>query len=211
MADFRIGLTGGVASGKSALGRAFEALGVTVADADVAAREAVAAGSEGLAAVVDAFGAEVLAADGSLDRAAMRSRIFDDPDAKRRLEAIVHPRVRAALAAQCDRAPGAYVVVAIPLLAEVGGRVAYPWLQRILVVDVPVETQHARLIARDGIDAALAERMLAAQATREDRLAIADDIVANTGSLEDLERHAQALDALYRNLATAAEPVRVGA
>lgn len=211
MAGFRIGLTGGVASGKSALGRAFEALGVTVADADVAARDAVAAGSEGLAAVVAAFGSEVLAADGSLDRAAMRRRIFDDAQAKQRLEAIVHPRVRAALAAQCDRAPGAYVIVAIPLLAEVGGRGAYPWLQRILVVDVPAETQRARLIARDGIDAALAERMLAAQATREDRLAIADDVVANTGSLEDLQRHAQALDALYRNLAAAAEPARAGA
>lgn len=211
MAGFRIGLTGGVASGKSALGRAFEALGVTVADADVAARDAVAAGSEGLAAVVAAFGSEVLAADGSLDRAAMRRRIFDDAQAKQRLEAIVHPRVRTALAAQCDRAPGAYVIVAIPLLAEVGGRGAYPWLQRILVVDVPAETQRARLIARDGIDAALAERMLAAQATREDRLAIADDVVANTGSLEDLQRHAQALDALYRNLAAAAEPARAGA
>lgn len=206
MAEFRIGLTGGVASGKSALGRAFEALGVTVADADVAARDAVAAGSEGLAAVVDAFGPDVLTADGALDRAAMRRRIFDDADAKRRLEAIVHPRVRAALAAQCERAPGPYAIAAIPLLAEVGGRAAYPWLQRVLVVDVPTQTQHARLVARDGIDAALAERMLAAQATREDRLAVADDIVANTGSLDDLQRHAQALDALYRALAAAAEP-----
>jgi len=206
MAGFRIGLTGGVASGKSALGRAFEALGATVADADVAARDAVAAGSEGLAAVVDAFGPDVLTADGALDRAAMRRRIFDDAEAKRRLEAIVHPRVRAALAAQCERAPGPYAIAAIPLLAEVGGRAAYPWLQRVLVVDVPTRTQHARLVARDGIEAALAERMLAAQATREDRLAIADDVVANTGSLDDLQRHAQALDALYRALAAAAEP-----
>lgn len=201
MAGFSIGLTGGVASGKSALGRAFEALGVTVADADVAARDAVAAGSEGLAAVVDAFGRGVLGADGSLDRAAMRRRIFQDSEARQRLEAIVHPRVRAALAGQCAQAPGPYAIAAIPLLAEVGGRTAYPWLQRILVVDVPTRTQHARLIARDGIDAALAERMLAAQASREDRLAIADDVVANTGSLDDLQRHAQALDALYRALA----------
>lgn len=203
MAGFRIGLTGGVASGKSALGRAFEALGVTVADADVAARDAVAAGSEGLAAVVDAFGPGVLAADGSLDRAAMRRRIFQDSEARQRLEAIVHPRVRAALAAQCAQAPGPYAIAAIPLLAEVGGRTAYPWLQRILVVDVPTLTQHARLVARDGIDAALAERMLAAQASREDRLAIAHDVVVNTGSLDDLQRHAQALDVLYRALAEA--------
>ena len=203
MAGFRIGLTGGVASGKSALGRAFEALGVTVADADLAARDAVAAGSEGLAAVVDAFGPEVLGADGSLDRAAMRRRIFQDSEARQCLEAIVHPRVRAALAGQCAQATGPYAIAAIPLLAEVGGRTAYPWLQRILVVDVPTLTQYARLIARDGIDAALAERMLAAQASREDRLAIADDVVANTGSLDDLQRHAQALDALYRALAEA--------
>lgn len=201
MAAYCVGLTGGIASGKTAVGRAFEALGIVVADADLAAREAVAAGSTGLAEVVAAFGPDILAADGSLDRAAMRQRVFGDDGARKRLEAIVHPRVRETLMRQCAQAPGAYAIAAIPLLAEVGGRIAYPWLQRFLVVDAPVETQRARLIQRDGIDAALADRMIAAQATREQRLAIADDVIVNSGSLDDLQRHVAALDARYRQLA----------
>jgi dephospho-CoA kinase len=193
MARYRIGLTGGIASGKSAVASAFEALGIVVADADIAAREAVSPGSEGLAAVFAAFGSEVLAADGSLDRAAMRRRIFGDDDARRRLEAIVHPRVRETLARTCDAAASPYAVV--------GGRDAYPWLHRILVVDVPVEVQRSRLLARDGIDEALADRMIAAQATRAQRLALADDVIVNTGTLDDLHRHVTALDARYRALA----------
>ncbi len=201
MSDFIIGLTGGVASGKSAVTARFEALGVAVADADVAAREAVAPGSGGLAEVVAAFGPGVLAPDGALDRAAMRRRVFDDDDARRRLEAIVHPRVRAALHAACAAAPGAYAVAAIPLLAEGGGRAAYPWLDRILVVDVPVAVQHARLLRRDGIDAGLADRMIAVQATRAQRLGIADDVIVNDGPLEALDAHVAALDRRYRRLA----------
>lgn len=200
MSGFVVGLTGGIASGKSAVAREFTALGVHVADADVAARDAVAAGSAGLAEVVAAFGAGVLDASGALDRAAMRRRIFEDTDAKRMLEAIVHPRVRAALQAECAAAPGPYAVAAIPLLSEAGGRDAYPWLDRILVVDAPVEAQRARLLARDGIDAALADRMIAAQATRAQRLAIADDVLANTGTLADLAGHVAALDRVYRLL-----------
>src|SRR5690606_31929637 len=113
MSEFIVGLTGGVASGKSAVAQRFKARGVFVADADVAAREAVAPGSDGLAEVVAAFGADVLAADGALDRAAMRRRIFDDDQARARLEAIIHPRVRTALRAACEAAPGAYAVAAI--------------------------------------------------------------------------------------------------
>lgn len=202
MADYRIGLTGGIASGKTAVCRSFESLGIVVADADIAAREAVAVGSEGLAEVVAAFGPEVLDADGGLDRAAMRRRVFGDDDARRRLEAIVHPRVRARLAQICAEAPGAYAIAAIPLLTEVGGRAAYPWLERILVVDVPVAVQRERLLARDGIDAALADRMIAAQATREQRLALADDVIVNAGNLDDLHRQVVALDARYRSLAS---------
>lgn len=202
MADYRIGLTGGIASGKTAVCRSFESLGIVVADADIAAREAVAVGSEGLAEVVAAFGPEVLDADGGLDRAAMRRRVFGDDDARRRLEAIVHPRVRARLAQICAEAPGSYAIAAIPLLTEVGGRAAYPWLQRILVVDVPVALQRERLLARDGIDAALADRMIAAQATREQRLALADDVIVNAGNLDDLHRQVVALDARYRSLAS---------
>lgn len=203
MSDYIIGLTGGVASGKGEVARRLRAHGVLVADADVAAREAVAAGSAGLAEVVAAFGSDVLDATGALDRAAMRRRVFADAAARRTLEAIVHPRVRAALQAACAAAPGPYAVAEIPLLAEGGGRAAYPWLDRILVVDVPPAVQLARLVQRDGIDAALAGRMLAAQASREQRLAIADDVIVNAGPLASLDTQVAALDRQYRALATA--------
>lgn len=201
MSGFLVGVTGGVASGKSEVTRQFQALGVTVADADAAAREAVAPGSEGLAEIVAAFGAGSLSPEGALDRAAMRRRIFADADARRRLEAIVHPRVRTLLHHACAAAPGPYAVAAIPLLAEGGGRAAYPWLDRILVVDAAVETQRARLMRRDGTDAALAAGMIAAQATREQRFAIADDVIVNDGPLEALGAHVQALHRRYLALA----------
>jgi len=201
MAGFLVGLTGGVASGKSALADRFAGMGTTVADADVAAREAVAIGSEGLDEVVAAFGAEVLDAAGALDRPAMRRRVFADEAARRTLESIIHPRVRAWLRTACQAAPGAYAIAAIPLLAEGGGRLAYPWLDRILVVDVPREVQVRRLLARDGVDEALANRMIDAQATRRERLAIADDIVVNDGPIERLDATARELDAQYRALA----------
>ena len=200
MAHYVVGLTGGVASGKSTVARLFAARGIAVADADVAAREAVATGSEGLADVVAAFGPGVLAADGSLDRAAMRARVFGDDAARRRLEAIVHPRVRAWLRAACAAADGPYAIAAIPLLAE-GGRDAYAWLARVLVVDAPASVQLQRLQRRDGIDATLAGRMLAAQADRATRLAIADDVLVNDGAEEALAAHVAALDARYRALA----------
>lgn len=201
MSGFIIGVTGGVASGKSEVTRRFEALGVVVADADVAAREAVSPGSEGLAEVVAGFGADVLAPDGSLDRAAMRRHVFGNDAARRRLEAIIHPRVRASLRETCAAAPGPYAVAAIPLLAEGGGRAAYPWLSRILVVDVPVDVQRARVMARDRVDAELAQRMIAAQATRDQRLAIADDVIVNDGPIEALAAHVAELDRRYRSLA----------
>ena len=203
MSSFVIGLTGGVASGKSEVGRRFEALGIFVGDADQAAREAVAIGSDGLADVVDMFGAGVLAADGSLDRPAMRRRVFTDADARKRLEGIIHPRVRELLHAACQRADSPYAIAAVPLLAEGGGRKAYPWLRRILVVDVPKGVQLARLLQRDGIDEALARRMLEVQATREQRLAISDDVLANDGEMDALGPHVAALDRMYRTLAQA--------
>lgn len=201
MSDYIIGLTGGVASGKSAVEACFRALGVAVADADAAARDAVAPGSDGLAEVVASFGSSVLDAEGRLDRPAMRRRVFADPDARRQLEGIVHPRVRKALADACRAAAGAYAVASIPLLAEGGGRDAYPWLDRILVVDVREDVQLARLLRRDGIDAALARTMLGAQATRQQRLAIADDVLVNDRALEALPAQVEALDRLYRRLA----------
>jgi dephospho-CoA kinase len=201
MSDYVIGLTGGIASGKSAVSQRFEALGIVVADADAAAREAVAVGSDGLADLVDMFGTGVLAADGSLDRPAMRRRVFADPDARKRLEGIIHPHVRELLHATCARAGSPYAIAAVPLLAEGGGRRAYPWLQRILVVDVPEAVQLQRLLQRDGIDELLARRMIEVQATRRQRLAVADDVLANDGPLQALDERVAALDRLYRNLA----------
>ena len=201
MSEFIIGLTGGVASGKSEVGRHFEALGIVVADADQAARDAVAIGSEGLADVVDMFGAGVLASDGSLDRPAMRRRVFADADARKRLEGIIHPRVRELLHGACEKADSPYAIAAVPLLAEGGGRNAYPWLQRILVVDVPEAVQLQRLLRRDGIDELLARRMIEVQATRRQRLAIADDVLVNDGGLDALGEKVAALDRLYRGLA----------
>lgn len=201
MSDYIIGLTGGVASGKGVVADGFLALGVAVIDADAAARDAVGTGSPALAAIVDAFGPRVLDADGALDRAAMRRRVFADDADRRRLEAIVHPHVRDALRRASAVAPGVYCVVVVPLLAEGGGRDGYPWLDRILVVDVHVDVQRERLMRRDAIDGALAARMLAAQAGRRERLAIADDVLVNDGLPQALRPHVAALDRQYRSLA----------
>ena len=201
MSHFVIGLTGGIASGKTEVTHRFEALGVVVADADLAAREAVAIGSDGLADVVDMFGAGVLAADGSLDRPAMRRRVFNDADARKRLEGIIHPHVRELLHAACARADTPYAIAAVPLLAESGGRKAYPWLHRILVVDIPETMQLQRLLQRDGIDEDLARQMMGVQANRQQRLAIADDVLVNDGPLDQLDAQVAALDQLYRTLA----------
>ena len=157
-----VAVTGGVASGKSALTGAFAELGVPVADADVAAREVVAPGSDGLARIVEHFGTDVLDDAGSLDRGRMRKRIFADPSARRALEQIIHPRVRTWLRTAADNWQAPYGLLAIPLLVESGD--AYAWVDRVLVVDVPESTQLARLRQRDGISAELAQSMLSAVA-----------------------------------------------
>ena len=198
MADVVVAVTGGVASGKSECTRAFEARGIVVADADVAARAVVAPGEAALAAIVAHFGPELLSRDGTLDRAAMRRRVFADGEARRTLEAMLHPPIRRWLQAACAAAPGPYVVVAIPLLTEGGGRAAYPWLARIVVVDVPEAVQQARLMQRDGIDATLARRMIAAQATRRQRLSIADDVIVNDGPVDHLRDCVARLDTRFR-------------
>ena len=203
MSDYFIGLTGGIASGKSALEKAFAARGITVADADLLARAVVEPGEPALDAVVAHFGDGVLQADGRMDRAALRVRVFNDEAARRALEGILHPAIRARLHAICMAAPSPYAIAMVPLLAEGGGRSTYPWLHRILVVDAPEDVQRARLMQRDGIDAGLADRMMAAQATRAERLAMADDIVVNDGDLDHLVRAADALHARYLALAAA--------
>ena len=196
MSDFIVGLTGGVASGKSEVTRRFQALGVEVVDADVAAREVVEPGQPALARIAERFGAGMLLADGRLDRRQLRERVFADAQARRDLEAITHPAIRARVKAQAQAAPGPDAVVAVPLVAE-AGRAAYPWMARVLVVDAPESLQHDRLMRRDGVDEALAARMIAAQASRTVRLAIADDVILNDGDPAHLDTAVAALHARY--------------
>ena len=196
MSDFIVGLTGGVASGKSEVTRRFQALGVEVVDADVAAREVVEPGQPARGRIAERFGAGMLLADGRLDRRQLRERVFADAQARRDLEAITHPAIRARVKAQAQAAPGPYAVVAVPLLAE-AGRAAYPWMARVLVVDAPESLQHDRLMRRDGVDEALAARMIAAQASRTVRLAIADDVILNDGDPAHLDTAVAALHARY--------------
>lgn len=190
-----VALTGGIASGKSAVAERFAARGVEIVDADLVAREVVAPGTPGLAEIAQAFGGDLIDADGHLRRRALRERVFGDAAARRRLEAIVHPRVRARLHERARNARGPYLVLAIPLLVESDG--AYDWVDRVLLVDVPREVQIARLTARDATTPALAEAMLAAQATREARLARADDVIVNDGSLEALDAEVERLHRDY--------------
>lgn len=194
-----VALTGGIASGKSAVTRRFEAHGIGVYDADVAAREVVKPGSEGLAAIVQTFGAGVLDAQGGLDRAAMRRRVFADDMARRQLEAITHPRVRTWLRERAAADAGPYCLLAIPLLAE--NIAHYRWVDRVLVVDAPASVQLERLVRRDGIDEALARRMIERQATREERLALADDLIENAGEESALDAAVEALHQRYLALA----------
>jgi dephospho-CoA kinase len=203
MASFVVAVTGGIASGKSAVTALFAALGVHVADADAIAHAIVAPGEPALAEIAALFGPSLLDADGRLQRARLRELVFADAAARAALEAITHPRIRAALQAQCAQAAGEYALAAIPLLTEaaVPPAQAWPWVQRVLVVDAPPALQRTRLMARDGIDAALADNMLAAQATRAQRLALASDVIVNDGELAALAPAVARLDARYRALA----------
>jgi len=180
----RVGLTGGVASGKSTVAGLLTELGAVVVDADLLAREAVAPGSDGLAEVVEAFGPDVLTLGGGLDRPALGAIVFGDEARRRVLEGIIHPRVRARAAEiEAAAAPDAVVVHDIPLLAETGQAGSF---EAVIVVDVPVETQVARMVGQRGMSREDAEARVAAQATREARLAVATYVVDNTGSREEL-------------------------
>lgn len=191
---FIVALTGGIASGKSAVSAAFARRGVPVLDADLIARQVVEPGQPALAGVIAAFGPEVLGPDGRLDRTALRALVFARPEARRQLESILHPAIRQAFTAASAMAGGPYQIHAIPLLAESGRAREY---DRVLVVDCPRETQLQRLLARDNETPERAEAILAAQATREARLAIATEILPNTGTLDELDAAVERLHAGY--------------
>ena len=192
---FRIGLTGGIASGKSTVANLFAALGVPVVDTDVLSREVVAPGSPLLRQITDHFGDHVQSRDGSLNRQELRKHIFADTEQRKWLEALLHPAIRELTDARCEAAIGPYVMVAIPLLVETGGEARF---DRVLVVDCDPDLQVSRLMARDGIRREEALRMLAAQATREARLAVADDVIRNDGDIASLREQVEKLHLQYR-------------
>ena len=190
----RVAVTGGIASGKTAVTQRFQALGVTVIDADVVSRELVEPGEPSLAEIKRRFGQGVIQEDGRLDRAGLRRIVFADAAARRDLEAILHPRVRERLRLDAEAVDAPYVVLAIPLLAESSH--PYDWLDRVVVVDVPRNVQIERVMRRDGVDHVAAERLLAAQATRAQRLALADDVIVNDGPIDALDAIVARLHAL---------------
>jgi dephospho-CoA kinase len=181
----RIGLTGGIASGKSTVSKLFADLGVPVIDADEVARQVVLPGTPGLAAIQRRFGAGVLNPDGNLNRRALRNVVFDDPGARRELEALLHPLIRAEMERQSAAAGGRYQIFAIPLLVEGGPS---DRVDRVLVVDADEGAQLARVMARDGIGETQARAIMAAQADRAARLSAADEVITNEGSVADLRQ-----------------------
>ena len=198
---FIVGLTGGIGSGKSAATTCFAALGASVVDTDLIAHALTAPGGAAIAAIRRTFGDDMLAADGSLDRSAMRALAFQRPEARRQLEAILHPMIRAESARQCVEVPGPYVILAVPLLIESGDYRAR--CNRICVVDCPEALQVTRVRQRNALPEAQIRSIMAAQAGREQRLAAADDVIDNSGTLEALEVQVERLHARYLAAASA--------
>ncbi|BCX87885.1 dephospho-CoA kinase [Methylomarinovum tepidoasis] len=199
----KIGLTGGIGSGKSTVARLFQRHGVPVIDTDEIARDLVRPGRPALRALVDAFGPDILTADGELDRARLREIAFNDPAAKARLEAILHPRIFSELERRLQALEAPYVIIAIPLLVETG---AWGRVDRVLVVDCPEALQIERVRRRDGWDEALIRRVLASQAGRLERLAVADDVIVNDRDLAHLARQVAELHRLYLRLSGTDDP-----
>jgi dephospho-CoA kinase len=202
----RIGLTGGIASGKSTVAQRFVELGVPVIDADESARFVVAPGQPGLADLTKRFGPGILTADGELDRRALRNLVFADPQLRRDLEAILHPLIRADMERRAGAAAGPYLVMAIPLLVE-GGKPDR--VDRILVVDVDEDVQLRRVMTRDSTTREQARAILAAQASRAVRLKAANDVIVNSGAVSELRQAVDALHERYLRLAATIRPPNV--
>jgi dephospho-CoA kinase len=196
----RIGLTGGIASGKSTVEKRFVELGVPVVNADDSSRIVTALGQPGLLAVTAAFGRSILTPDGGLDRRSLRSRIFQDPARRKELEAILHPLIREDMERRSAAAPGPYVVLSIPLLVEGGIR---DRVDRVLVVDADEDLQLERLMARDAVSAEEARAALAAQTSRVERLRVADDVLVNSGTVPELRQSVDRLHRRYLEIAAA--------
>ena len=195
----RIGLTGGIASGKSTVTQRFAELGVPIIDADVAARAVVQPGTDGLRQVVERFGPEILGTDGALNRGVLRAQIFTDPARRKELEGILHPLIRAHMEHQAKAVVFPYLIMAIPLLIESGSPRSR--VDRILVIDVDEAAQLRRLLARDGSSIEQARAILASQTSRDSRLAAADDVLPNQGTVTDLRQAVDRLHERYLGLA----------
>ena len=191
---YTVALTGGIASGKTLVSDEFSRLGVPVIDTDVIAHEIVNPGQPALQEIEDAFGASILDGDGRLRRKELRALIFTDTGARKKLESILHPKIRQEVAKAISNVKTGYCILAIPLLAESGG---YPNVDRVLVVDVDEETQISRLMSRDNSSRDQAVQALASQASRQQRLAIADDVIDNSASLEDARLEVARLHQTY--------------
>jgi dephospho-CoA kinase len=193
-----IGLTGGVGSGKSTVSRLFEALGVPVIDADLVAREVVEPGEPALEEITAHFGSRILTPEGTLDRGKLREMVFADGEMRKELESILHPRIRARMEEHLGALDAPYAILSIPLLVETGRS---DRVNRILVVDSPDETRIERACRRDGISRERAQSILNAQCSRAERLAVADDVIDNSGPPEDLEKQVKDLHRMYLHLA----------
>jgi dephospho-CoA kinase len=193
-----VGLTGGIGSGKSAVTAEFERLGVPVVDADLVAREVVLPGSDGLREVVEAFGNDVLGADAMLDRTKLRQLVFDDDAKRERLESILHPKIRDQIRDKLDAITAPYCILCVPLLVE---RQGYETVDRVLVIDCNEEIQIARVMSRDNLTRPQVEAIMRSQATREQRLTVADDVVDNSRGLDELRAPIAALHAKYTDIA----------
>ena len=195
---FVLGLTGGIGSGKSAVAACFKQYGIKVVDADIAARKVVEPGMPALQAIAEHFGEQVLQADGTMDRAALRSIVFDDEQQRHWLEQLLHPAIGKWIAAELASATSPYAILESPLLLETEQRKS---TQRALVVDVSKELQIERATARDDNSREQIEAIIAAQLPREERLTRADDVIDNSGSLEDLEKAVKILHQQYLDIA----------
>ena len=199
MSGFIVGLTGGIGSGKSTVADAFVALGAGLVDTDVIARELTLADGKAMPALIAEFGPDIVAKDGAMDRSAVRHRVFADPSARERLEGILHPLIRQMSTERCVAVTAPYVVLAVPLLVESGDY--HQRCDRIVVVDCPETVQIERVMARNGLSIDEVRAIMAAQATRQQRLAAANDIVVNDGARTKIYEQVNLLHLKYLALA----------